>query len=60
MTNFSKEVKVLAVDAVKIEPNFGQSYILRLVRLDRVPKKQLYIRKISLKISCILCVQVTF
>jgi len=41
MINTSKKVKVLAIDAVKIEPNFGQSIIVRLERLDKVPGKQL-------------------
>jgi len=41
MNNSSKEVKVLAIDVVKIESNFGQYVILTLARLDRVPEKQL-------------------
>jgi len=41
MNNSSKEVKLLVVDAVKIEPNFGQCVILSLARLDKVPKKKL-------------------
>jgi len=40
MNNSFKELKVLVVDAVKIEPNFGQSHILSLARLERVPEEQ--------------------
>jgi len=60
MNNSSKEVKVLAIDVVKIELNFGQLFILRLARLARVPEKQLQIRKtlvdiLEFIILCYVC-----